>query len=1274
MANLDTLLNGYAQGEVDFKTLRDAVRQFRASSAEDAAGVLKALAAARTAGVLDSQTFDALLAPKYVEADDPDATVVLSGPSTGLDDHTSDDSASAGTRSRSPVGTPAAISTPLTTAVTDAGRSDNEDATELRRETLAGSDEPTQVNDSWDEDATEVRAQDDGVTEVSGHGDATPALFEDADRTRVLGADDDRTAVREEDGTASIAFEDADRTRVLGGDDDRTAVRDDGGATSTLFEDADRTRVLGSDDDRTAVNTDATEGSETLDPQSVAAAQTRGADTSVSRTTVVGDDAGGARAGGELGAGDVLKGRFELVSKLGEGGMGAVWKAQDRLQVEARARNPYVAVKLLQGDFKEHPEAFIALQRETSKQQRLAHPNIATVYDFDRDGDTDTVYMTMEVMDGEPLDVFTRKLPAGGLSEEEAMPLIEDICAGLAYAHEAKLVHSDLKPGNAFLVKDEERALGRVKLLDFGIARASKTAGDAEGEATVFDPGQLGALTPSYATVEMFEGQDPDPRDDIYALAIMAYLLFTGKHPYGRKSAPKAVELGLTPEPIAKLDKRQNRGLLHALALAREDRTPSVEVFLNEVRKRKSRTPLYAGGGLVAALLLGTIAYGPVVEEFDRREREAIIEHVAPGEANGIRKTIELSVALPNPEQSRKILVDKRTQNAIFDLLESGEETRLRDALALIRTPGAEELREAIKDDLRTIEALAAFIGRGDEKSIRTGLRLIEPFEVRWQRVVTESGAVKDPIIEYFQREVARAFLPAEGRYDYVGAQAKLTMLEALYPDSADVFQIRGELETVRSAELAARTARFDALLAEAKLLPVDGEDVTDLLDVVRAMDAGNALLTDPRLTARYAELTRAAMQADEYPKAAALLAASAAYTPEDPVLANLRHEVETEIERRANARLAAEIEERLDRRWRGFEVASDFVAVLDDLVRLAELNPRSAPLATITGALQTRLATEIDQLAAARLWADGEAKILTFARLLELPFLVEQRASLAKRSAAAGYQPADTAARRGALAERREGVQALLTEPALTDAWAYQLRALYQELLALLAPDAPELLELRGRIVAQLVAAAIELRDENRFSEAATLVAHGLVFEAQAPVLLRASLSITAAEEALRLRLEEEARQARIAALKGSVLSKAAADEVNDAKAALTLLREMLPMDDGFIATEGPRTIGESYLRLAQRMAERDDFEAATALAPRRAGSRARNGDIAGGEPGLHRAASYPRRGHAASTRTVRAHGDNLGASCASARCARAPARAAGRGFDGTARRRAGR
>ena len=79
-----------------------------------------------------------------------------------------------------------------------------------------------------------------------------------------------------------------------------------------------------------------------------------------------------------------LSNSFIVETKLGEGGMGTLWKGVGKLKQEARDRNPYVAIKLLQGDFREHPEALIALQRESSKQQRLAHPNIATVYDFDR--------------------------------------------------------------------------------------------------------------------------------------------------------------------------------------------------------------------------------------------------------------------------------------------------------------------------------------------------------------------------------------------------------------------------------------------------------------------------------------------------------------------------------------------------------------------------------------------------------------------------------------------------------------------------------------------------------------------------------------------------------------------------------------------------------------------------------------------------------------------------------------------------------------------------
>lgn len=330
-----------------------------------------------------------------------------------------------------------------------------------------------------------------------------------------------------------------------------------------------------------------------------------------------------------IGPGTILKDRFELLSAIGEGGMGKVYKARDLLKVEAKDRNPYIAVKLLSGDFREHPEAFIALQRESSKAQKLAHPNITTVYDFDRDGST--VYITMELMEGEELARYIKKLPPGGLPAEEALAIVRQLCDGLEYAHARNLVHSDFKPGNCFYLRD-----GTVKILDFGIARASTTRSDASGETTVFDPAQLGALTPAYATPEMFEGQEPHPSDDIYALACVTYELLTGKHPFNKLSSVKAMEKGLTPAPINKpgFTRRQQKALFKALAFRREDRTQTIAEFREGIRYKKNRLPFYIAGAVAAMLVLGGLAWRPVVELVEDRQTAEIIADLQEGSAS----------------------------------------------------------------------------------------------------------------------------------------------------------------------------------------------------------------------------------------------------------------------------------------------------------------------------------------------------------------------------------------------------------------------------------------------------------------------------------------------------------------------------------------------------------------------------------------------------------------------------------------------------------------
>ena len=232
--------------------------------------------------------------------------------------------------------------------------------------------------------------------------------------------------------------------------------------------------------------------------------------------------------------GSVLKDRFELLEVIGRGGMGTVFKALDRRDIEA-GQSSFLAIKVLNNEYKTDPDVLKALHSEARKTQQLAHPNIVTVYDFDRDGDS--VFMTMEFMEGVSLDKVIKTNPHG-LKVHEAHIIIDQMGTALAYAHSQLVIHSDFKPANVFIDRNE-----RVKVLDFGIARLADIA-----RLSGFDAGILGGLTAAYASLEMLQGEPPDPRDDIYALACVVYELLTGKHPYNRESAKQAKNKNLRPE------------------------------------------------------------------------------------------------------------------------------------------------------------------------------------------------------------------------------------------------------------------------------------------------------------------------------------------------------------------------------------------------------------------------------------------------------------------------------------------------------------------------------------------------------------------------------------------------------------------------------------------------------------------------------------------------------------------------------------------------------
>ena len=333
-----------------------------------------------------------------------------------------------------------------------------------------------------------------------------------------------------------------------------------------------------------------------------------------------GTDAVSSGSGKSLQPGDLLAGRFVIETKIGSGGMGTVFKARDLRREEAQDRHPYVAVKTLNIDVLQRDDSLKILQREARKAQGLAHPNIVRVHDFDRDGST--LFLTMELLEGTSLDAILQKNGLQGTPLAGVLPILRQIVSALQFAHGEGIVHSDLKPANIIVLPN-----GRVKVIDFGISRAIPNPNQLTSELTTFDVQALGAMTPAYASPEMIDGLDPDPRDDVFALACIIYELLTGRHPFGRAPASVARAGNYIPQQPAKLSPAQWRALQAGLHFDRAKRAASADQLLSgltlqsAVRSRHRWT--FAGTALGLLIALGLGAYFAVdgnMIGFERRQ------------------------------------------------------------------------------------------------------------------------------------------------------------------------------------------------------------------------------------------------------------------------------------------------------------------------------------------------------------------------------------------------------------------------------------------------------------------------------------------------------------------------------------------------------------------------------------------------------------------------------------------------------------------------------
>lgn len=851
----------------------------------------------------------------------------------------------------------------------------------------------------------------------------------------------------------------------------------------------------------------------------------------------------------ELGEGDHLRGRFELITKLGEGGMGAVWKGKDLLKEEAKDRNPFVAIKLLQKNFKEHPDAFVALQRETAKQQRLAHPNVATVFSFDRDTDSGAVFMSMDLLEGESLDAFIRNMPEGGLAEQEAMSIIQQLAEGLAYAHKNGLVHSDLKPGNCFLTRD-----GTVKLLDFGIARASKTKVDAEGVTTLFDPAELGAITPAYATVEMFEGQEPDPRDDIYALGIMAYQLLTGRHPYDKMSAPRARDQGLVPEPVSKLSKRQNRALARALALDRNERTASVDEFIEDIRRKHNLRGYGIAASVIVVVLIAALAYAQIVDFVRGEEDESIIS-----------------------------------------VLERGGIENIAEGLAMIEALESEDRRRDVLKDPRTREAVVNHIDNGGRHSVREGLALIRPFDPAWQHDILEDPKVRIATIEYYDQRIDAAFNPSEGKHDYGTASELLENLAELYPNSASVVNIRAKITERHQEALERLTKAYDELLGDLQFSAENVEAGIDgVLRAIRNLDPAHPTLKDPRLADAVLQQTREALDSGDLTRARIIMNLAVELVPNDPSITQLSQQLAARLEHQRQDNLAVELRARLERERASLNTLADFRRMQGDLMMLASLRPRDSMLRDLRWQLKQIFISEFDASMTKQRFQAAEDLLVDFARFFEIPYVESQRDRLGELMKTQGYRIPASASRHNELTRRAKVINEKLRQPLLTPEWEAEFETAFKESLAMIGAEGSGVQLIRRTMMLLYRDRAVEAVRAKQYVRARNLISKGRDYVPDAPELDEVDRSLVESQQTVLMKKNVERRNGGVAEIKMALLAHAAAGRPDEAAQALQALVSKLPANDPFITESAQPAVAGAYLESAAKSRAAGDFESA--------------------------------------------------------------------------------
>jgi serine/threonine protein kinase len=233
---------------------------------------------------------------------------------------------------------------------------------------------------------------------------------------------------------------------------------------------------------------------------------------------------------------------YHIMAAIGAGGMGEVYRATDT----KLGRD--VALKVLPAEMARDPQRLMRFQREARAVAALNHPHIVTIFSVEEAEGVH--FLTMEFVEGHPLD---RLIPEGGLPVERIIDIATALAEALTAAHEKGIVHRDLKPANVMVTND-----GRVKVLDFGLAKETRAMGSGDETKTRCEQTEAGVVmgTPAYMSPEQIAGEVVDCRTDIFSLGIVLYEMATGQRPFKGRSSAELISAILRDTPRAIADVR----------------------------------------------------------------------------------------------------------------------------------------------------------------------------------------------------------------------------------------------------------------------------------------------------------------------------------------------------------------------------------------------------------------------------------------------------------------------------------------------------------------------------------------------------------------------------------------------------------------------------------------------------------------------------------------------------------------------------------------------